>query len=89
MDIERLKELADCDVFIGGNPIVADRAQETLRTLIDEAVSKTERAEPCEWCEIASVCEYEVTILKDDDRWATTRIFMPNYCPNCGRRLED
>ena len=40
MDIERLKELADCDVFIGGNPIVADRAQETLRTLIDEAIAR-------------------------------------------------
>lgn len=38
MDIERLKELADCDVFIGGNPIVVDRAQETLRKLIDEAI---------------------------------------------------
>jgi hypothetical protein len=40
MDIERLKELADCDVFIGGNPIVVDRAQETLRTLIDEAIAR-------------------------------------------------
>ena len=43
----------------------------------------------CEWCEIASECEYEVTFFRDDDRWATRRSLVPKFCPNCGRRLED
>lgn len=42
----------------------------------------------CEWCEIASACEYEVTFFKDDDRWATERSLLPKFCPNCGRDLK-
>ena len=52
------------------------------------AISKTETTS-CEWCEIASACEYEVTFFRDGDRWATERSLMPKFCPNCGRRLEE
>ena len=51
------------------------------------AISKTETTS-CEWCEIASACEYEVTFFRDDDRWATERSLMPKFCPNCGRKLD-
>ncbi|NLD33071.1 MAG: hypothetical protein GX662_12595 [Trichococcus flocculiformis] len=52
------------------------------------AVSETETTS-CEWCEIASACEYEVTFFRDGDRWATERSLMPKFCPNCGRRLKE
>ena len=51
------------------------------------AISKTETTS-CEWCEIASECEYEVTFFEDGDSWAKHREVMPNYCPNCGRKLN-
>ena len=47
------------------------------------------RTEPCEWCELAEHCEYEVTYFEDDNRWATSRRLMPKYCPNCGRRISN
>ena len=52
------------------------------------AIPKTETTN-CEWCEIASACEYEVTFFKDDDRWATERSLLPIYCPNCGRKIKE
>jgi hypothetical protein len=65
----------------------SETKQAVIEALSQVAISKTETtSEPCEWCEIASACEYEVTVLKDDERWATTRSFMPNFCPNCGRK---
>ena len=67
----------------------SETKQAVVEALSQVAISKTEIVEPCEWCEIASACEYEVTFFKDDDRWATERSLMPNYCPNCGRRLEE
>jgi hypothetical protein len=57
------------------------------RIVEEVAISKTETTS-CEWCEIASECEYEVTFFEDGDRWAKHRELMPRYCPNCGRKLE-
>lgn len=59
-----------------------------LMLLLDRERSKMETTS-CEWCEIASACEYEVTFFRDDDRWATERSLMPKFCPNCGRKLNE
>lgn len=65
---------------------------ETKQTVIEAlnlvAISKTEKA-GCEWCEISSACEYEVTFFRDDDRWATERSLMPKFCPNCGKSVKE
>ena len=57
------------------------------RIVEEVAISKTETTS-CEWCEIASECEYEVTFFEDGDRCAKHRELMPHYCPNCGRKLN-
>ena len=89
MDIERLKELADCDVFIGGNPIIVDRAQETLRTLIDEA-TKTETT-GCHYCiGIESHGIVAVKTVIDEYLRVIPAYDTPyNYCPNCGRKIKE
>ena len=65
----------------------SETKQAVVEALSQVAISKTETTS-CEWCEIASACEYEVTFFRDGDRWATTKNLMPKFCPNCGRRLE-
>ena len=65
----------------------SEMKQMVIEALNQVAISKTETTS-CEWCEIASACEYEVTFFRDDDRWATERSLMPKFCPNCGRKLD-
>ena len=66
----------------------SEMKQMVIEALNQVAISKTETT-TCEWCEIASECEYNVTFFEDDNRWATERSLLPKYCPNCGRQLED
>lgn len=78
---EKINDGADWEKLIKINDLAITALQAYQPT-----ISKTE-ATSCEWCEIASACEYEVTFFKDDDRWATERSLLPKFCPNCGRRL--
>lgn len=88
MDIERLKELADCDVFIDGNPIVADRAQETLRTLIDEAIeTETTGCHYCRGIESHGIVAVK-TVIDEYLRVIPAYDTPYNYCPNCGRQIK-
>ena len=70
---------------------ITQKIQETILTALQQyqpvAITKTETTS-CEWCEIASACEYEVTFFRDDDRWATQRSLMPKYCPYCGQKID-
>ena len=65
----------------------SETKQAVIEALSQVAIPKTETTS-CEWCEIASECEYEVTFFEDGDRWAKHRELMPHYCPNCGRPLK-
>lgn len=80
---KQLKSLFDTGVNLSVGQIGA--IQWAINQL---AISKTETTS-CEWCEIASACEYEVTFFKDDDRWATERSLLPKFCPNCGRKIKE
>ena len=86
MDIERAINIATGCVM--ASFMDSETKQVVIEVLSQLDVPKTETTS-CEWCEIARVCEYNVTFFEDDNRWATERSLFPKYCPNCGRRLED
>lgn len=57
-----------------------------LKVVLDAL--KPMNTEPCEWCEVAMECEYEVAYFEVGNRHATHKGIMPKFCPNCGRKLK-
>ena len=82
MDIERAINIAKGCVM--ASFMDSEMKQMVIEALNQVDISKTETTS-CEWCK-GKVGQYFDVFWLDFINWERGSV---NYCPNCGRRLED